>query len=92
MSDKFFNADIQYDLILSYPTLSEHKMGVLPHRNALILEEDAEDECLSKWGEQIAAQHGYLGSNVKAVKIQNVKLSVIDTHIPSEEQHPLQQG
>ena len=50
--DDFYNADIQYDLILSYPTLADHKMGVLPHRNALIMEEDGEDEPLMRWGEK----------------------------------------
>ena len=40
LTDDFFNADIQYDLILSYPTLSEHRMGVLPHRSALIHEDE----------------------------------------------------
>ena len=86
--DDFYNADIQYDLILSYPTLADHKMGVLPHRNALIMEEDGEDEPLTRWGEKETSSIDAGCSQTtseKFNKIQNVKLSAKNDCPPCEE-------
>ena len=33
--------DPKFDIILSYPSLRTHKLGVLPHRNALVYEAEA---------------------------------------------------
>ena len=33
---EFYEADIQVDAILSYPWLVQNKIGVLPHRRALV--------------------------------------------------------
>ena len=40
--DTFYCADMdpKFDLILSYPSLRTHKLGVLPHRNALVWEKE----------------------------------------------------
>ena len=45
--DTFYCAamDPKFDIILSYPSLRTHKLGVLPHRNALIWEADLEICC-----------------------------------------------
>ena len=90
LTDDFFNADIQYDLILSYPTLSEHRMGVLPHRNALIHEDEEGGGRLTRWGEKLTVQadSGDLkAGNEKPNKIQNVKLSTIARCHPCQEHH-----
>ena len=41
--DTFYCADMdpKFDIILSYPSLRTHKLGVLPHRNALVYEAEA---------------------------------------------------
>ena len=36
--DRFWNADIRADIILSYPSLLRHNLGVLPHRGSLVRE------------------------------------------------------
>ena len=33
--------DPKFDIILSYPSLRTHKLGVLPHRNVLVYEAEA---------------------------------------------------
>ena len=38
LKDRFWNADIRADIILSYPSLLRHNLGVLPHRGSLVRE------------------------------------------------------
>ena len=38
LKDRFWNADIRADIILSYPSLLKHNLGVLPHRGCLVRE------------------------------------------------------
>ena len=38
LKDRFWNADIRADNILSYPSLLRHNLGVLPHRGSLVRE------------------------------------------------------
>ena len=38
LTDRFWNADIRADVILSYPALLKNNLGVLPHRGCLVRE------------------------------------------------------
>ena len=38
LKDRFWNADIRADIILSYPSLLRYNLGVLPHRGCLVRE------------------------------------------------------
>ena len=82
--DEFYNADIHYDLILSYPTLAEHKMGVLPHRNTLV-KEDGEGDPLTRWGERVTDSESLQKPTGTTIKIQNVKIFNQDDQRPCPE-------
>ena len=39
MKATFYEAEIKVDAIISYPWLLENKLGVIPHRRALVMED-----------------------------------------------------